>query len=133
MKKILFGCLAIASLWACNSGGDKKETTETKTEETPAVTDNTKNPDYKKGLALVTRQGSLCLTCHTIDQKLTGPPYREVANKYASYPDTIVAHLARKVIKGGTGVWGEVAMPPNANVTQEEAEAMVKYILLLKK
>jgi cytochrome c len=41
--------------------------------------------------------------------------------------------LAAKVVKGGTGVWGEIAMPANNSVTEEEAEAIVKYILLLKK
>jgi cytochrome c len=40
--------------------------------------------------------------------------------------------LAEKVVKGGTGVWGDVAMPPNAVVTIADAEQMVKYILLLK-
>jgi cytochrome c len=74
-----------------------------------------------------------CLTCHKIDEKLTGPPYRDVANKYASYPDTIVAHLANKIKKGGNGVWGEIMMLPHPNISQADAETMVKYILLLKK
>ena len=74
-----------------------------------------------------------CLTCHAIDDKVTGPPYREVANKYANYPDTIVAHLAHKIITGGNGVWGEVFMTPHPDLSREDAEAMVKYIRLLKK
>jgi len=74
-----------------------------------------------------------CFTCHQIDDKLNGPPYREVANKYAGMPDTIVTHLAHKVISGGSGVWGEIMMTPHQGLSEADAEAIVKYILLLKK
>ena len=73
-----------------------------------------------------------CLTCHKVDEKLTGPPYRDVANKYADLPDTIVTHLADKIRSGGSGVWGEIMMLPHPAISQADAEAMVKYILLLK-
>ena len=126
MKKYLVSLLMV-SIIACNNSSkdetkDKKETT-----------DITKNPDYQKGLALVTSSSNTCLTCHSIESAVTGPSYRDVANRYANYPDTIVPHLARKIIAGGKGVWGEVWMTPNSAVSQEDAEAMVKYILLLKK
>ncbi len=92
--------------------------------------DVSQNPDYQKGLDLVAK--SNCLTCHKVDEKFTGPPYREVANKYAGMPDTIVTHLAHKIISGGSGVWGEIFMTPHPDISQADAEAMVKYILLLK-
>jgi cytochrome c len=63
------------------------------------VMDVSKNPDYQKGLELVSK--SDCFTCHKIDEPLTGPAYRDVANKYANEPDTIVTHLAHKIIEGG--------------------------------
>jgi cytochrome c len=88
--------------------------------------------DNEKGLALVGDPNNKCLTCHNIETAVTGPSYLEVANRYAGRPDTIVAHLAQKVIKGGKGEWGETWMTPNA-VSQEDAEAMVRYILSLKK
>ena len=78
MKKI-FIAFSIASLIvAC---GENK--TETKTETAPAaVTDNlSSNSDYQKGLELISHND--CLTCHKIDAKLVGPPYRDVANKYS--------------------------------------------------
>ena len=129
MKILVVPFAALILFVACNSGGSKDE----KKEETPATETNdlSKNPDYQKGLALVSKTD--CFTCHKIDDVLTGPPYREVANKYAGMPDTIIAHLAGKIIKGGTGVWGQVFMTPHAGVSEEDAEAMVKYILLLKK
>lgn len=129
MKKVgiffLF-CTVILS-YQCGSGGEKKEEEpKTKSE----VTDVTQDPVYQKGLELVAK--SDCFTCHKIEEQFTGPSYRDVAKKYADMPDTIVAHLAGKIIKGGAGVWGQVFMTPHA-IQQEDAEAMVRYILLLKK
>jgi cytochrome c len=68
-----------------------------------------------------------------VDQVITGPTYRDVANKYANNTsDTVVPYLAGKIITGGNGVWGEAFMTPHAGLSQADAEAMVKYILLLK-
>jgi len=125
MKKLFLSSLILALLASC--GGNEAKT---KTEE-PKVVDITKNPDYQKGLELASK--SDCFTCHTVDDKLTGPTYREVANKYASMPDTIVTHLAGKIITGGSGVWGEIMMTPHPALSEADAEAIVRYILLLKK
>lgn len=91
--------------------------------------DITSNPDYQKGLALIA--GNDCLTCHKVDEKLTGPAYKDVANKYEN-TDANVKMLAGKIIAGGSGVWGEVAMTPHAGLSEADAEQMVKYIMLLK-
>ena len=91
----------------------------------------TGNNVYKEGLALVAE--NRCLICHGISDRLTGPSYREIARMYAGYPDTIIPHLAARVIRGGNGVWGEVRMTPHPKVSQSEAEKMVRYILLLDK
>jgi cytochrome c len=69
-----------------------------------------------------------CMTCHTVDKKLIGPAYKEVAAKYKAGD---VDKLADKVIKGGSGVWGQVPMAPN-KVTKDEATRLVKWILSLK-
>ena len=128
MKK-LFVLPVLFFLMACGGGGSPK-TEEPKKEESKSE-DLSKNPDYQKGLELVSKND--CFTCHQIDDKLNGPPYREVANKYAGMPDTIVTHLAHKVISGGSGVWGEIMMTPHPALSEADAEAIVKYILLLKK
>ncbi len=131
MKKFLIPVLLVA-LTACGSNDSgSSATTDKKDTTTVAENDLSSNPDYKKGLKLVNANG--CLTCHHIDDKLTGPAYREVANKYAGASDTIVAHLAKKIIAGGSGVWGTVPMIAHPQLSEEDAEAMVKYILLLKK
>ena len=130
MKKYLFVASVITLFAACGGSNSDKKNETGKKENTGK--DLSQNPDYKAGLALISQPDKLCLTCHKIDEKLTGPAYRDVANKYEN-TDANVKMLAEKVVKGGVGVWGEVIMPPNSNVTLEEAETIVKYILLLKK
>lgn len=135
MKKLFILSAVAALIASCGSGGDKKEpaTADPKTETPAAPADDlSSNPVYQKGLALISDSKNLCLTCHKIDEKLTGPAYREVANKYEN-TEANVAMLTDKVIKGGKGVWGEIAMPPNTTISKEDAESIVKYILLLKK
>ena len=127
MKKlILFLSMTVLIFFIsnCGAGGDNKE-------QENAIDDITQNPDYQVGLEAISK--SDCLTCHRIDEKLTGPSYREVANKYAGMPDTIINHLAGKILQGGGGVWGEIPMVGHPALSKEEAMIMVKYILLLKK
>jgi len=133
MKKVLGIMSAVVVLAACGGGEEKKEST-TATTETKVVAEAPKplseNPDYKKGLALVA--GSDCLTCHKTSEKLIGPAYKDVAAKYEA-TESNIKMLAGKVISGGSGVWGAIPMTPHPQVKEEDAEAMVKYIMLLKK
>ncbi|MBK8951794.1 MAG: cytochrome c class I [Chitinophagaceae bacterium] len=134
MKKVFLSLAVTAILVSCGGGdSDKKTTPEVKTEpaKTEAVVDITQSPDYQKGMAIVAKQENLCLTCHKVDEKLVGPAYRDVANKYESNDETINS-LAEKVVKGGKGVWGEVPMPENKVISLDDAKAAVKYVLLLK-
>ena len=73
-----------------------------------------------------------CLACHAADKKLIGPSYAEVAAKYRGQKDA-EAKLVEKVKKGGTGVWGQVPMPPNASVPDADIKALVKWVLSAKK
>ena len=72
-----------------------------------------------------------CLACHQVNQKVVGPSYKEIAQKYAGQPDA-VAKLVPKVMKGGTGVWGANVMPSNPQVSEAEARQLVQWILSLK-
>src|SRR3954471_21953758 len=73
----------------------------------------------------------MCLTCHTLDKKLVGPSYHDVATKYKG-DKTAEAKLFDKVKKGGVGVWGQIPMPPNATVPDEDIKALVKWVLSQK-
>ena len=72
-----------------------------------------------------------CMACHTVDKKIVGPSYKDVARRYAGQKDA-EARLAEKIVKGGKGAWGEVPMPPNATVKPDEAAALARWILSLK-
>lgn len=81
--------------------------------------------------ALATAKG--CMACHDIATKKLGPAYKDVAKKYAGQKDA-EAKLTKKVLEGGSGVWGAIPMPPNkaAGVTEADAKKLVTWILGLK-
>lgn len=125
---------ALLFLLAACGGNDTKSSTsdarDTTAAEKPAATnDISANPDYQKGLALISQ--SDCLTCHKVSEKLTGPAYQDVANKYSG-SDTAIAYLTKKIIHGGSGVWGTIPMTPHPLLAEADVQQMVKYILLLK-
>jgi cytochrome c len=72
-----------------------------------------------------------CLACHGVENKVVGPAYKEVAAKYRGQKDA-EAKLVTKVMQGGSGVWGAMPMPPNPQVSKQEAESLVRWILSLK-
>jgi len=137
MKKLLV-LLGASFAIACGGGSTEKKSDSTATNsntETSTTNSNDGVPagiskeDYDKGLNLIAN--SDCLTCHEISAKKTGPAYQEVAAKYEN-TDANVTMLAGKIIKGGTGVWGQQVMTPHPSVTEDDAKSMVKYILSLK-
>lgn len=71
-----------------------------------------------------------CMACHAVENKMVGPAFKDVAAKYASQKDA-EKYLAQKIIKGSSGVWGQIPMPPN-NVTEKEAQSLAKWVLSLK-
>jgi cytochrome c len=66
-----------------------------------------------------------------IDKRKYGPKLNEVAQKYADESGA-AEKLAKKIKAGGTGVWGEDIMPPQAQVSDADARTLAKLILLLK-
>jgi cytochrome c len=76
-------------------------------------------------------QASGCTVCHGIDKKVIGPSYKDIAAKYAKEKGA-EASLVKKVKAGGKGVWGEVPMPPNPHVKDEDIQTLVKWILTQK-
>lgn len=72
-----------------------------------------------------------CFACHTVDKKMVGPAYKDVAAKYRADKDA-PKKLAEKVKKGSQGVWGNIPMPPNTTVPDADVNALVKWILSQK-
>jgi cytochrome c len=73
-------------------------------------------------------KASGCLACHTMDKKLVGPSYMEIAAKYRNDMGA-EAILIKKVKTGGKGAWGDVPMPPNLHVKDQDIKTMVQWIL----
>ena len=85
--------------------------------------------DLQSGQAMMQKDG--CAACHAVDKAIVGPAYSRVAAKYRG-DKTAAAKLEQKVKAGGSGVWGQVPMPPNAAVPDADIKALVSWILSLK-
>ncbi|WP_114783508.1 c-type cytochrome [Botryobacter ruber] len=144
MKKnlLLLSCLALLAACGGNGGSEydkyysgDKDTTETATATTPPAqaepaTSEAVAGNYEKGIKLIS--SSDCLACHQEKQKVVGPAYVDVAQKY-DLNDKNVDYLAEKIIKGGSGVWGQVPMSPHPDIKEADAKEMARYILSLRK
>ena len=75
-------------------------------------------------------QSSGCMNCHNVDAKLVGPAYKEVAAKYAG-EEGAAEMLADRIKNGSSGVWGQIPMPPNAAVSDEDALKLAEWVLSL--
>ncbi|MDO9204280.1 c-type cytochrome [Methylotenera sp.] len=85
------------------------------------------NADDSKALA----QKSGCLACHTVDAKVLGPAFKDVAAKYKG-DKTAEAKMIEKVKKGGSGTWGPMPMPANSpQVKDADIKTIVQWILAL--
>jgi len=79
-------------------------------------------------LPLVQMARSTCFNCHRAREKLIGPSFDLLAEKYKGDPKTVET-LAEKIRKGSSANWGDEKMPPHPDLTLEEAKAMVRWIL----
>jgi cytochrome c len=85
-------------------------------------------PSVHASEALAQKAG--CMACHNVDKKIVGPAYKDVAAKYKGQADA-VAKLAEKVRKGGTGVWGQIPMPPNPvdKISDADLKTVLAWVL----
>ena len=74
---------------------------------------------------------STCTACHAAEKKLVGPSIKDIAAKYKDNKGA-EALLFDKVKKGGTGVWGQIPMPDNTAVKDEDIKTLVKWMLAAK-
>ncbi|MFM0441114.1 cytochrome C [Paraburkholderia strydomiana] len=83
------------------------------------------DPDAIKAKAIANQHA--CFACHSIDKKLVGPAWRDVAVRYAGQPD-IGKQLVAHIRGGSSGAWGAVPMPPN-QISVDDATVVAKWIL----
>ena len=124
MKKLfLTGCLGLLIISCSKKETTSTDTTSSETESSaPAASANLTGEQIIETLD--------CMGCHTTSEKMIGPSYQEIADKYS---EKDIELLASKIIDGGSGVWGNVPMQPHPQVSKEDAKKMVEYILILKK
>jgi cytochrome c len=72
-----------------------------------------------------------CMACHSVDKKLVGPSYKDIANRYRGQSDA-ADKLAKKIRAGGSGAWGPMPMPANPQVSEAEAKRLAEFILNTK-
>lgn len=72
-----------------------------------------------------------CLNCHAVERKIVGPGFKQVAARYAGRADA-AAYLAEKIVHGGAGAWGPVAMAANPRVGKEDAARLAAWVLAMK-
>src|SRR3954470_20516058 len=135
---LIIGCIALA-LASCGSPDSSKssgtsESTSTGSSDT-ATSSTTESSSASTGgggsaagKQLIAK--SDCLGCHNETQKIVGPAYVAVAEKYT---ESDLDYLSGKIINGGSGVWGEVPMTAHPTLSKADATEMAKYILSLKK
>lgn len=138
MKK-LFALILVCgfgtfTLTSCG-GGEKKENAKTEEQSDEYGDYETAKPEkastedlIKQGQALT--DASDCKTCHHLTNKLVGPAHTEVAKKY-EFTQANVTMLAGKILKGGSGNWGEIPMTAHPDLSQADAEKMAMYVLSL--
>lgn len=68
-----------------------------------------------------------CLNCHSVDKKMVGPAFKDIAAKYKDRKDA-AEYLAGKISKGSTGAWGAIPMPPMSAVPASDVEALTAWI-----
>ncbi|RYZ21107.1 MAG: c-type cytochrome [Chitinophagaceae bacterium] len=118
MKSVLLVLSAVVLITACSSNGSGANDAAIH-----------RAGSESRGGQLIAQ--SDCLTCHKNDEPLVGPSYKSVAERYTGKPDAVLL-LAGKILKGGSGNWGQTPMTPHTDLSQEDAEAMVEYILSVK-
>ena len=72
-------------------------------------------------------QKNACIACHGMDNKIVGPSFRDIANKYKDRPDA-VNYLSGRIKAGGQGVWGNIPMPPQA-LSETESARLAQWLV----
>ena len=71
-----------------------------------------------------------CKGCHKVEEKSIGPAFTLVSQRYQKDPNALT-NLAQKVIKGGSGSWGQVAMASHPNLKEDDARQIITWVLSL--
>jgi len=124
--------IVLVLLAACKSGTGKTEASDSANATNDIINIGGTSIDSAENISGINLIASNdCLSCHKVDEKSTGPSFRQIAGNYELNQGNI-ENLANKIIKGGKGLWGYAAMTPHPNLPEQQAQEMAKYILSLR-
>ena len=76
-------------------------------------------------------KASGCYACHANGEKVVGPAFASIAEKYAGEKDA-AASLAQSIQNGSRGKWGRIPMPPHASLSGAELKTLAGWVLTVK-
>jgi cytochrome c len=136
-KKLVVVLSAAVLMAACGNNGETKATENKDTAAAATTTTPAPASSANSDKALELIASSDCTTCHRVQKESSGasigPAYSDVAAKYAPAADTTIDRLVKKVISGGSGVWGTVPMTPHPAMKADDVRTIINYIMTLKK
>lgn len=74
--------------------------------------------------------GKACFACHKVDAQVIGPAFQDIAAKYQGDPEA-AAKIGAQIKNGGVGLWGQIPMPPNPHLSDDEIQVLTEWILSL--
>ncbi len=77
-------------------------------------------------------QATGCLSCHSLSEKIVGPAYANVAEKYKVDPDA-ASGLVQSIQYGSKGKWGRIPMPAHSQLSADELKLLANWVLSIKK
>ena len=126
MKKLLLILSVGFLLTACGNNSDTKDSAADST----AAKKEAPDPQVAKGLELVTK--SDCFGCHKLTEANIGPAYAAIAAKYKTITPENMDSMVVQIIRGGSGRWGTTPMTQHPQISKEDAQSMVHYIMSIK-
>lgn len=127
--------LLVAFTFSCSSGPDRQGKGRENSQQKPTIVRLAGDIDVSppaftldKGEVLISY--SDCATCHKAADRKRGPAFQDIAARYPMNT-TYIDILAKRVVLGTKGAWGNVVMPAHPTISEEDAKTMVMYILSL--
>jgi cytochrome c551/c552 len=68
-----------------------------------------------------------CSACHSQKNKLVGPAFKTIAEKYQLQPER-EAYFMKKISPGSSNLWGGIAMPAQTQVSEKDLKSLALWL-----
>lgn len=76
-------------------------------------------------------KASGCYSCHANGEKVVGPAFSAIADKYKGDKDA-AASLAQSIQNGSKGKWGRIPMPGHSSLSAGDVKALASWVLTVQ-